>query len=131
MVSIPLSNSHAKLAKPVCRSWIFRYRLMAIRSRTPFPVSLPAHTGICCFPRPTLTTPCNLLLPIFAPLQRWQRFWDQTLVNENFFVERGYIWKHILSFSTYSLWHRVYTEIQCWYIGKSFCCLEDMATHSA
>ena len=34
IVSILLSNSHGKLAKPVCPgSWIFRYRLMMARSR--------------------------------------------------------------------------------------------------
>ena len=43
IVSIMLSNSHGKLANPVCHSWIFRYRLMVMRSRL---------TVILCFPHP-------------------------------------------------------------------------------
>ena len=43
MVSILLLNSHGKLVKPVCRSWIFRYRLMIMRSQLPFLISLPTH----------------------------------------------------------------------------------------
>ena len=91
MVSIMLSNSHGKLAKPVCRFLDVSVSINGDALATSISYKPTDSHSYLCFLPPILTTPSNpSLTHNFWTFTVMTDFETKSLEMRTFFVERGY-----------------------------------------